>query len=548
MKKELPKVVHQTAEEINALLQQIRMATPSWSAEQRVLAEECVTFTVWLPMELQGNRITMHRLRTLIFGKSYTQNNQSNTSGPLSTPAASNDEADNAETVSVNTEAVEPATAQTPKQKKKPGHGRMPHTVYKNCKEVEVALNELVAGMLCPNQCGGRLQNYKPGAVIRITGQNIAQATRYVIEKLRCSTCLDIFSATLPPEAGDEKYDASFKAMMALMKYYVAVPFYRQEYFQGLLGFPLSDSTQWDLIENLAGYCYPIFNALKHCAAQGTVIHNDDSHVKILEVIAKIKTGLHEGRTGMYTTGILAHYQSHQIALFINGTQHAGENLEALLKKRSVDQTPIIQMCDGLKANIPKGLETILCNCLSHGFRKFKELEDYFERECVVILQALGHVFKVDEQTRTMDVQTRLLHHQTHSRPVLEELRLYMEALINTHQVEPNSELGKAIVYMQKRWEALTRFLTVAGAPVDNNILERALKIAIRNRKNALFYRTCYSAHIGGMLTSLIYTCHLARENPLAYLVVLQKNAQAVLEAPEQWLPWNYRESQKELT
>jgi len=96
---------------------------------------------------------------------------------------------------------------------------------------------------------------------------------------------------------------------------------------------------------------------------------------------------------------------------------------------------------------------------------------------------------------------------------------------------------------MQKRWLKLTRFLSVAGAPLDNNIVERALKIAIRNRKSAMFYKTEYSAYIGGMITSLIYTCVLAKENPHDYLTVLQQNQQQVNKSPSRWLPWNYQET-----
>ena len=113
--------------------------------------------------------------------------------------------------------------------------------------------------------------------------------------------------------------------------------------------------------------------------------------------------------------------------------------------------------------------------------------------------------------------------------------------------IEPNSEMGKAIKYMQKHWNKLTRFLKVAGAPLCNNVVERALKIAIRNRKAAMFYRTRYSAHIGGMLTSIIYTCQLANENPHHYLTVLQEYASQVNQHPEQWLPWNYQASLKAL-
>lgn len=64
-------------------------------------------------------------------------------------------------------------------------------------------------------------------------------------------------------------------------------------------------------------------------------------------------------------------------------------------------------MCDALSANIPKNMQTILCNCLSHGFRKFEELVDFFEPECLNIIAKLAPVFKNDELTRDMNAQKR---------------------------------------------------------------------------------------------------------------------------------------------
>ena len=106
--------------------------------------------------------------------------------------------------------------------------------------------------------------------------------------------------------------------------------------------------------------------------------------------------------------------------------------------------------------------------------------------------------------------------------------------------MEPNSSLGKAINYMLKHWLPLTRFLEVPGAPLDNNICERALKTAILHRKNSLSYKTERGARVGDVFMSLIHTCQLGQVNPLDYLTALVKNAQEVLLQPAKWLPWNY--------
>jgi transposase len=123
----------------------------------------------------------------------------------------------------------------------------------------------------------------------------------------------------------------------------------------------------------------------------------------------------------------------------------------------------------------------------------------------------------------------------------MDELKGWLDTQLKDRLVEPNSSLGKAIAYMQNHWETLTRFLSVPGAPLDNNLVERALKLFIRQRNNSLFYKSEYSAYIASVLTSVIATCLSAGVNVLDYLVALQEHRSEVFAAPEAWLPWTYQ-------
>ena len=82
-----------------------------------------------------------------------------------------------------------------------------------------------------------------------------------------------------------------------------------------------------------------------------------------------------------------------------------------------------------------------------------------------------------------------------------------------------------------------------AGAPLDNNICERALKRAVLHRKNALFYRTLHGSQVGDLFMSLIHTCELTDANPFHYLTELQRHAHELAANPSEWMPWNYRET-----
>ncbi len=116
-----------------------------------------------------------------------------------------------------------------------------------------------------------------------------------------------------------------------------------------------------------------------------------------------------------------------------------------------------------------------------------------------------------------------------------------MKAQLEQKKVEPNSSLGAALSYMLNRWEKLTLFLRKPGAPLDNNICERALKKAILHRKNSLFFKTEKGAGVADIFISLIYTAELESVDPFDYLTELLKHPEEPRRSPQDWMPWNYQ-------
>ena len=125
----------------------------------------------------------------------------------------------------------------------------------------------------------------------------------------------------------------------------------------------------------------------------------------------------------------------------------------------------------------------------------------------------------------------------------MEELKQWFGQQFEQRRVEPNSGLGAAITYMTKRWDRFTLFLRQPGAPLDNNICERALKKAILHRKNSLFYKTENGAHVGDIFMSLICTCQLCGADPFHYLTQLHRHSDELSRDAKHWMPWNYRET-----
>jgi hypothetical protein len=276
-------------------------------------------------------------------------------------------------------------------------------------------------------------------------------------------------------------------------------------------------------------------------AAQGHVVHNDDTSVRIL----RFEREPNDARTGLFTTGIISLLAGYQIATFFTGRNHAGENLADVLRRRAAELAPPIQMCDALSRNAPQPLRVILANCLAHARRHFVDVVKNFPAECRHVLETLREVFHYDALAleQGLTPEQRLGFHQQHSLPLMDGLRAWCQEQLEDRKVEPNSGLGKAIRYLLNHWLELTLFLRQAGAPLDNNVCERALKKAILHRKNALFYRTQNGARVGDLFMSLIHTAELCGANPFDYLTELLRNPCELAQAPSRWMPWNYRDN-----
>jgi transposase len=246
------------------------------------------------------------------------------------------------------------------------GHGRNGADAYRGAKKVEVAHPKMAHGDRCPGCARGNIYTQKePKALVRIVGQAPLAATVYELERLRCNACGQVFTAEEPEGVGPEKYDETAAAMIAQLKYGSGVPFHRLERMEELLGIPLPAATQWELVEETAALIQPVHEELIREAAQGEVLHNDDTGMRVLEMEREPS----DERTGVFTSGIVSTASGRKIALYFTGRQHAGENLADVMKQRAPDLSAPIQMCDALSRNTPKlspGVEILLANCLAH--------------------------------------------------------------------------------------------------------------------------------------------------------------------------------------
>lgn len=425
---------------------------------------------------------------------------------------------------------------------RKKGHGRHGAGAYTGARKVSVPHPVLQRADHCPECRKGKVYpQAQPQSVIRIIGRPPLEATVYELDALRCNLCGELFPAPLPEGVGADKYDASAVGMIALLKYGSGMPFHRLQRLESHLGIPLAAATQWELVREAASILAPVGEQLIQQAAQGRLLHNDDTSMRILS----LEREAGDARTGVFTSGIVSVLGAQRIAAFFTGPQHAGENLADVLRRRAAELTAPIQMCDALSRNAPAALRVILANCLSHGRRHFVDVVKNFPAECRYVLETLREVFHFDALAleQGLTPEERLGFHQHNSGPLMDGLQQWCRQQLEEQKVEPNSGLGKAIRYVLNHWQKLTLFLREPGAPLDNNICERALKKAILHRKNALFYRTLKGARVGDLFMSLIHTAELCGANPFDYLTELLRNPGELARAPSRWMPWNYREN-----
>lgn len=527
-KEKMPKVTKLSQEQMDNFLAAIMNS--NIGAENAEFARMLIHGNAWMARQLELGQLSIAKLRKLfqIQGSEKAPNRK-----PRNDPASSDNKG-----------------SDSSKEDRK-GHGRNSADAYQGAAIVEVEHPELNPGDTCPSEaCDGRLYEMsEPGTFVQVTGAPLANATRYNMQKLRCAICEIIYTAPLPQGVGDKKYDANFIAMLMINKYFMSVPLYRQDRLQNHLGIPLPASTQWDLMVAQEPMLKALYKAFSQDAANGVALCYDDTSVKIMSEIKAAKTAKkgEKSQHTCFTTGIVSLHEDHRTYLYITDNRTAGKCIAEIMALRDANLEPPIMMCDALVANIPQGISEdlyILCFCLVHARRQFYELPNGYDDLADKVIGLIGTIYDHEAHTKGFSPEKRLAYHQEKSTPVMEELQVYLEE--QKLAFEPNSVPGKAIDYILSRWTHLSQFLHHANAPLDTNIVERALKLVIQVRKSSMFYKSLSSAAFASYVQSALYSAAQNELNPCDYMRALIEHEQAVIQNPNAWLPWRYEDTLKQ--
>lgn len=545
-----PEQVTATRAELDALL---AAALPVFAAAQYQLLEAVLNTFAFTMESLQNAKTSIKRLRAMLFGartESRSRVLKDVDAGAPDAAAVTDTDASTDASTTPPTPAEAPVKPPAPKPKR-PGHGRIGADAYRDAPVVELAVvTEAQAGEVCPDCGKGKVYDSPPRTIVKMTGQPALTATVYKLKRLRCRLCEKVFTAAMPDGvSATPKYDPSCASVVALWRYGYGVPFHRLEILQASLHTPVPDATQWDIVRRAQAGPRAVYDELVKQAAQAPLLYSDDTPMKVLSLMAERAKLEALGKTpesrAIQTSAIVAALEpQRQVVLYFTGHKHAGQNTDRVLSHRDPGLPPPIRMSDALSSNFTGEFKTLVAKCLTHARRGVVDVLEAFPKDGRRVIDALAQVYANNAHCRTAGLSDlgRLQYHQTHSQPVMEALKKWIDEQFNQRLVEPNSNLGKALQYMLNHWEGLTLFLRVPGAPLDNNLCEQMLKRAIAHRKNSMFFKTVKGAATGDAFMSVIHTCTACGVNPFDYLQALQIHVKEVLAQAALWLPWNYRE------
>jgi hypothetical protein len=114
-------------------------------------------------------------------------------------------------------------------------------------------------------------------------------------------------------------------------------------------------------------------------------------------------------------------------------------------------------------------------------------------------------------------------------------------------EIEPNSDIGRAYNYILNHEYELSAFCRYPGAPLENNLSERILRLPVHLRDAAPFYRNAVGAAIAATILSVGSTAYHAGVNLLDYFVAMLRHSDDVKARPYRWVPWLYEERVHEI-
>ncbi len=421
-------------------------------------------------------------------------------------------------------ERVAPAKQRKPRPQRKPLPEHLPREVVAHAPNCDC----------CPD-CGAQLRHF---------GDDVSEQLEYVPEtfkvirhvrpKFTCTGCDRVVEAPAPSRPIERGLAGpSLLAHVIVSKFGDHLPLFRQSEIYARQGVEISRSTLAGWVGASSDLLAPLVDAIQKHVLAGRKLHADDTPMPVLA------PGNGKTKTGRLWT-------------YVRDDRPAGKNTAPAVwfaysadRKGEHPRQHLKTFKGALQADAFAGFHHLYGEviyevaCWAHARRKFHEIHVVHASPTTTeALARIGALYAIEDEIRGKPADLRLSIRQARAKPLLSELRTWMEKALR--RLSSKSETAGAIRYALSRWRALTRYTDDGLLEIDNSAAERALRAVALGRKNFLFAGSDSGGERAAAMYTLIGSAKLNGLDPELYLrTVLARIADHPVSQIHDILPWN---------
>ena len=295
-----------------------------------------------------------------------------------------------------------------------------------------------------------------------------------------------------------------------MSKYADSLPLYRQSNILNRFGIEMNRTTLANWMIKCGDLVQPLINRFEEQLLSQPFIHMDETPVQVLNEAGKTA----ESKSYMWVRS--AGPPGQRITLFDYDPSRSG----AVPKRLLADYRGAL-MLDGYEGYEPVCREQSLTRlgCWVHARRKFVDVSKASKKKnshAAYAIKLMAKLYAIEKANKDASPDARYQARLENAKPIIDKLKRWLDE--TKPKVPPKTTLGKALHYLDHQWPRLVGYLKDGRYPIDNNVVENAIRPFAIGRKNWLFSASVKGAKASANLYSLIETAKANGLEPYAYL------------------------------